>query len=58
MCSKAINHIQHAALYAVNQYSFYYQQKQELTQPQLKYLRQECDHYCPGRKLEWLIMEE
>ena len=42
---------------SINQYSFYYQQKQQLTQPQLKYL-QECDHYCPGRKLKWLIMKE
>jgi len=42
-----------------DQYSFYYyQQKQKLTHLQLKYLRQECNRYCPGRKLEWLIMEE
>ena len=34
------------------------QQKQQLTQPQPNYLRQECDHYCPGRKLECLVKEE
>jgi len=34
------------------------QQKLQLTQPQLKYLRQECDYYCPGRKLECLVKEE
>ena len=42
--SSQCNKSQHQS---INQYSFYYQQKQQLTQPQLKYVRQESDPYCP-----------
>jgi len=43
---------------SINQYSFYYQQKTTADTAATEVLRQECDHYCPGRKLEWLIIME